>query len=76
MWAVCYTKDLFLKVGKNQLHPALQLSSLKLPPFNYLIIKQEGHGPHRSPEKSVQINKHIGFIITLILVWLELAQWF
>ena len=27
-----------------------------------LIIKyqqQEAHGPHRSPEKTVQINKHI-----------------
>ena len=22
--------------------------------------KQEAHGPHRSPEKTVQINKHIG----------------
>ena len=22
-------------------------------------IKQEAHGPHRSPEKTVQINKHI-----------------
>ena len=21
--------------------------------------KQEAHGPHRSPEKTVQINKHI-----------------
>ena len=32
--------------------------------FNYYkdlqwIIKQEAHGPHRSPEKTVQINKHI-----------------
>ena len=24
-----------------------------------LINKQESHGPHRSPEKPVQINKHI-----------------
>ena len=23
------------------------------------IPKQEAHGPHRSPEKTVQINKHI-----------------
>ena len=23
------------------------------------IIKQEAHGPHPSPEKTVQINKHI-----------------
>ena len=23
------------------------------------IDKQEAHGPHRSPEKTVQINKHI-----------------
>ena len=22
-------------------------------------MKQEAHGPHRSPEKTVQINKHI-----------------
>ena len=22
-------------------------------------FKQEAHGPHRSPEKTVQINKHI-----------------
>ena len=22
-------------------------------------IKQEAHGPHRSPEKTVQINKHM-----------------
>ena len=29
------------------------------------IIKQEAHGPHRSPEKTVQINKH-DYIITLI----------
>ena len=45
---------------KNQLHPSLQLSSLKLPPFCYLILKQEGYGPHRSPEETVKINKHIG----------------
>ena len=24
-------------------------------------IKQEAHGPYRSPEKTVQINKHITF---------------
>ena len=24
-----------------------------------LTAKQEAHGPHRSPEKTVQINKHI-----------------
>ena len=24
-----------------------------------LILKQKAHGPHRSPEKTVQINKHI-----------------
>ena len=23
------------------------------------VKKQEAHGPHRSPEKTVQINKHI-----------------
>ena len=23
------------------------------------MTKQEAHGPHRSPEKTVQINKHI-----------------
>ena len=23
------------------------------------FFKQEAHGPHRSPEKTVQINKHI-----------------
>ena len=23
------------------------------------VYKQEAHGPHRSPEKTVQINKHI-----------------
>ena len=29
--------------------------------------KQEPHGPHRSPEKTVQINKHkLDYIITLI----------
>ena len=29
--------------------------------YDYVItlIKQEAHGPHRSPEKPVQINKHI-----------------
>ena len=30
--------------------------------FYYIGIfffKQEAHGPHRSPEKTVQINKHI-----------------
>ena len=26
---------------------------------NQNIDKQEAHGPHRSPEKIVQINKHI-----------------
>ena len=26
---------------------------------NYFEIKQEAHGPHGSPEKTVQINKHI-----------------
>ena len=26
---------------------------------NISISKQEAHGPHRSPEKTVQINKHI-----------------
>ena len=26
--------------------------------------KQEAHGPHRSPEKTVQINKHIIMIIS------------
>ena len=31
---------------------------------NYMLgnqnkFKQEAHGPHRSPEKTVQINKHI-----------------
>ena len=29
-------------------------------------FKQEAHGPHRSPEKTVQINIHIWYIITLI----------
>ena len=24
-----------------------------------VLTKQEAHGPHRSPEKTVQINKHI-----------------
>ena len=24
-----------------------------------ILLKQETHGPHRSPEKTVQINKHI-----------------
>ena len=28
--------------------------------------EQEAHGPHRSPEKLVQINKHKDYIITLI----------
>ena len=23
------------------------------------VLQQEAHGPHRSPEKTVQINKHI-----------------
>ena len=23
------------------------------------LYKQEAHGPHRSPEKTVQINKHV-----------------
>ena len=27
--------------------------------LNHLSIEQEVHGPHRSPEKPVQINKHI-----------------
>ena len=26
---------------------------------NYDLYKQEAHGPHRSPEKTVQINKHM-----------------
>ena len=26
-----------------------------------LVEQQEAHGPHRSPEKTVQINKHIRF---------------
>ena len=30
--------------------------------INVLVFKQEAHGPHRSPEKTVQIN----YIITLI----------
>ena len=25
----------------------------------YIKFQQEAHGPHRSPEKTVQINKHI-----------------
>ena len=25
----------------------------------YVVIKQEAHGPHRSPEKTVQVNKDI-----------------
>ena len=31
--------------------------ALKSPPL--YLGKQEAHGPHRSPEKTVQINKHI-----------------
>ena len=27
--------------------------------FNDKIVRQEAHGPHRSPEKPVQIKKHI-----------------
>ena len=27
--------------------------------WGLLFEKQEAHGPHRSPEKTVQINKHI-----------------
>ena len=27
--------------------------------FNHRVKKQEVHGPHRSPEKTAQINKHI-----------------
>ena len=26
---------------------------------DYYTSEQEAHGPHRSPEKAVQINKHI-----------------
>ena len=31
-----------------------------------LLEKQEAHGPHRSPEKTVQINKHIFTFLTHI----------
>ena len=31
----------------------------KLINLNRVITRQEAHGPHRSPEKTVQINKHI-----------------
>ena len=27
--------------------------------FNDKIVRQEAHGPHRSPEKPVQINEYI-----------------
>ena len=33
--------------------------SLPLEKGMALHLKQEAHGPHRSPEKTVQINKHI-----------------
>ena len=36
--------------------------------FNILanILEQEAHGPHRSPEKTVQIKNTYDYIITLI----------
>ena len=34
-------------------------ADLKMLYSDSLKVKQEAHGPHRSPEKTVQINKHI-----------------
>ena len=36
-------------------HPRKKPKSIQSSTF----VKQEAHGPHRSPEKTVQINKHI-----------------
>ena len=35
-------------------------------PKKQITKKQEAHGPHRSPEKTVQINNTYDYIITLI----------
>ena len=37
----------------------ISLNALCIDTLLWYIIKQEAHGPHRSPEKTVQIIKHI-----------------
>ena len=45
------------------LHPSLYMYQESLQKrgvkVELVVCKQEAHGPHRSPEKTVQINKHI-----------------
>ena len=49
-----------LTYQKNQNEFFQQSGTKEIKGENYSknINKQEAHGPHRSPEKTVQINKH------------------
>ena len=57
-----YSSLLLNHFGRIWSRFALFIGQRKNELFQYiciLILKQEVHGPHRSPEKTVQINKHI-----------------
>ena len=45
-------------MGGSDDHCAIQIKKIK-ETTKENEDKQEAHGPHRSPEKTVQINKHI-----------------
>ena len=49
--------DLKLKVNEQTIYLCVHVLSCMS--NDKLLNKQEAHGPHRSPEKTVQINKHI-----------------
>ena len=56
------TSTHILNVTQKQYQFTLYVFKRRLSTYNKHIMaknKQEAHGPHRSPEKTVQINKHI-----------------
>ena len=48
-----------VKPAINTENPLYSMYSLKRFCGILILQQQEAHGPHRSPEKTVQINKHI-----------------
>ena len=61
----CVQPLFLIKLLDIQLHKGVkETTNIILKAVNYYrdemhLLKQEAHGPHRSPEKTVQINKHI-----------------
>ena len=57
-WVYLFIMDTIIKGNKQQKKSRCGMLNLFMV-LGKLCWKQEAHGPHPSPEKTVQINKHI-----------------